>query len=188
MSLEQLLDKYGSDKGTLYEGHQYADTYQELVDKDIKNLLEIGIGVTLSYNIGEFKATCGSIMAWLDWFNQANIYGFDIHDAPDNLKKNNRFKMFIGDQSKINDLIHLRDSIPECDVIIDDGSHFSSHQLLTFEILWSKVKPGGFYFVEDVHCKWGAPPHSIDILPINRNFYGYMGKINEGIILKKPFI
>ena len=42
--------------------------------------------------------------------------------------------------------------------IIDDGSHFNTHILTTFNELWPSVLPGGFYFVEDLqlgrHRAW----------------------------------
>ena len=35
MNLESLFDKYGSDKGTLLEGHRYAKSYEELIPRNI---------------------------------------------------------------------------------------------------------------------------------------------------------
>jgi hypothetical protein len=179
-NLEQIFDKYGSDKGSILEGHKYAIGYEEIISKDIQNLLEIGIGTDYTYN-----GSCGSIRAWLEWLPNTNIYGFDIKEASEDLKKNPRFKCILGDQGKENDLINLKNSIPNCDIIIDDGSHINSHQIMTFNILWDKLKQGGYYIIEDVHCKWGNPPYTIDILANHPNFYKYIGKINEGMVFKK---
>jgi hypothetical protein len=158
----------------------YSIGYEELISKNIENLLEIGIGTHYTYN-----GTCGSIRAWLDWLPNTNIYGFDIQDAPEDLKNNTRFKCILGDQGIENDLINLKNSIPYCDIIIDDGSHINSHQIMTFNILWGKVKEGGYYIIEDVHCKWGEPPYTTDVLASHPNFYKYIGKINEGMVFKK---
>lgn len=38
------------------------------------------------------------------------------------------------------------------DIIIDDASHVGCHSLRSFEILFPRVKPAGFYIVED----WGT--------------------------------
>lgn len=38
------------------------------------------------------------------------------------------------------------------DIVIDDASHIGRHSLRSYEILFSRVKPGGFYVVED----WGT--------------------------------
>ena len=37
------------------------------------------------------------------------------------------------------------------DVIIDDGSHQTKDQLLTFQLLFPLLKDFGYYFVEDVY-------------------------------------
>ena len=179
-NLEQIFNHYGSDKGSILEGHKYATGYEELIFRNIETLLEIGIGTDYTYN-----GTCGSIRAWLEWLPNTNIYGFDIQDAPEDLKNNPRFTCILGDQGKENDLINLKSSIPLCDIIIDDGSHINSHQIMTFNILWDKVKEGGYYIIEDVHCKWGEPPYTTDVLASHPNFYKYIGKINEGMVFKK---
>jgi cephalosporin hydroxylase len=179
-SLEAIFDRYGSDKGTILEGHKYAHQYEKLINKNIKTLLEIGIGTDFTYN-----GTCGSIRGWLEWLPDTKIYGFDIQDAPEDLKNNPRFKCIIGDQGKEEDLFNLKNSIPECDVIIDDGSHINSHQISTFNMLWDKLKVGGYYIIEDVHCKWGDPPYTTDVLAFHPYFYKYIGKNNEGMVFKK---
>ena len=38
-------------------------------------------------------------------------------------------------------------------VVVDDGSHLPSHQLLTLETLWPSLAPGGLYIVEDVETR-----------------------------------
>jgi hypothetical protein len=37
------------------------------------------------------------------------------------------------------------------DIIIDDGSHLDTHQLLTLRNTWKRVNDGGFYIIEDVY-------------------------------------
>lgn len=179
MNLEELFDHYGSDKGNFREGHKYAHFYEEISKSNIEHLLEIGIGTDYTYN-----GSCGSIRAWLEWLPNSIIYGFDIKNPPDDLK-NSRFEFIHGDQSKIEDLINLKNKIKSCDIIIDDGSHINDHQILTFNILWSKLKAGGFYIIEDVHCEWGGAPLTKETLSLHPNFYKYIGRQNEAMVFKK---
>jgi len=41
----------------------------------------------------------------------------------------------------------------KADIIIDDASHDAIYTETTFNILWSSVKPGGIYVIEDWHGK-----------------------------------
>ena len=38
----------------------------------------------------------------------------------------------------------------QLDIVIDDGSHRFLDQQATLHVLWPRVRPGGFYIVEDV--------------------------------------
>lgn len=186
MTLEKLFNDYRSDKGSIFEAHKYSDAYEKLINPNIENLLEIGIGADWSTKEWvDPLGTCGSIRAWLDWLPNATIYGFDIKDASLDLKNNSRFKLLMGSQDKIEDLEKLKNFIPMCDVIIDDGSHISQHQIKTFEVLWSKLKWGGYYFIEDIHCRWGEPPHALEFFKDHPNFFSFMGRSDQGLVFKK---
>lgn len=186
MNLTELFNKYASDKGSIFEAHQYAKDYEELIDTNIENLLEIGIGADWSRpGWKDPLGNCGSIRGWLEWLPNTTIYGFDIKDCAPDLKENSKFKMLVGDQSKIEDLDKLKDFVPDCDVIIDDGSHISAHQIMTFNVLWEKLKIGGLYFIEDVHCRWGQPPHTLESLQNHPNFLQFFGRDNHGMVFKK---
>lgn len=66
-----------------------------------------------------------------------------------------------GDQSDTKFLMHLRRRLLRAepdgfDLIVDDGSHIPSHQLLSLIALWPLLKPGGNFAVEDVETSyWG---------------------------------
>lgn len=40
------------------------------------------------------------------------------------------------------------------DVVIDDGSHVPAHNIISFEVLWKHVRPGGVYVVEDIETSY----------------------------------
>ncbi|MGX7872042.1 hypothetical protein ACVDG5_003300 [Mesorhizobium sp. ORM6] len=65
-----------------------------------------------------------------------------------------RIRIEILDQSKVQDLDLLATKGP-FDVIVDDGSHVWTHQILTFQKLIGTVTPGGFYIVEDLDTSYG---------------------------------
>ena len=64
--LTQLADKYGTDKGTAFDGqHNYTSLYYELFSEkraDIHSLLEIGI----------FRGA--SVKMWRDFFFNAEVH------------------------------------------------------------------------------------------------------------------
>jgi len=87
-----------------------------------------------------------SMEMWLEFFPKATIYGMDI-ELPNHLK-DKRLKLIKGDATKASDIDQIRSSY--YDVIIDDGSHKPHDQCFAFSALSSRLKPGGFYFVEDI--------------------------------------
>ena len=62
-----------------------------------------------------------------------------------------RFKLFVGDQSNLDDLQGVVDECKEgYDIIIDDGSHAAAHQQISLDFLFKHLKPGGVYVIEDL--------------------------------------
>jgi hypothetical protein len=106
----------------------------------IETLLEIGV----------YKG--GSVLAMRDYFPSAKIVGMDIsfdllswkEDLPPNVVLEQ------GDQEDKEFLKKVGDSHGPFDFIIDDGGHQFKQQKSSFDILWYYVKPGGYYFIEDV--------------------------------------
>lgn len=58
------------------------------------------------------------------------------------------------DQSKIKDLNRLIADHGPFDVVVDDGGHRPEQQKTSFIHLFPHVKPGGLYFLEDIHTAW----------------------------------
>lgn len=137
----------GTDKAS--DGHNYTAIYDPLFTpfrQDTFNFLEIGI-----YH-GD------SIRMWRDWFPNATIYCIDIRKKWINmliLSKQGceRIVWDKVDQSDEQQLTEYAKKGP-WRVVVDDGSHVSSHQKLTFDILWDQVEPGGYYIIEDTHTSY----------------------------------
>ena len=76
MILEELFNKYGSDKGSCFttwspDIHHYYRLYSMIFDpirKDVKSLLELGV------------ALGSSIKAFREYFTNAEIWGVDTFD------------------------------------------------------------------------------------------------------------
>ena len=57
-----------------------------------------------------------------------------------------------GDQGNVTVLDScIQNSGGDFDVVIDDGGHTNCQIWTTFLKLWPTVKPGGLYFIEDMH-------------------------------------
>ncbi len=164
-TLKELTIKYDVDA----LGLGYTDHYEELfrdIRDDVTKILEIGVETGRSHRL------------WLEYFHNANVYGFDIFksgvDELNKLQKDNpyldRSIMFEGDQGNTDDLerflsLHGGDF----DIIIDDGGHTMKQQQVSLGVLFNAVKPGGYYIIEDLHSCSGEWP----------TLYGYQ-VINEG--------
>lgn len=161
-SLTEIANHYGTDKGTLgptndWQGHNYTDIYSAYLEGrrlESINLLEIGLGVTgdrwKTYIVRGRNTGGASLKMWHDYFPNAMIFGVDINEC--SYLDNARTSTFIVDQGDRQDLRRFLDATKdiEFDVIIDDGSHNPEHQQTTLDVLFCKLKPGGYYFIEDL--------------------------------------
>jgi hypothetical protein len=97
----------------------------------------------------------GSLDMWRNYLGpNARIVGVDINESCRQFA-DDRTQIFIGDQSDAAFLAQLSHEIGQVDVVIDDGSHVSSHQRATFErLFYDNLKDGGFYMVEDCHTSY----------------------------------
>jgi hypothetical protein len=149
---------YGTDKVV----HTYLPIYAwylgHLRDRTF-TLLEIGV------QYGR------SLPMWRDYFPKAKIAGIDKDPEclirpipraePGAPVLGKAFPIFIGDQADVAFLCATIKKLGAPTVIIDDGSHNTNDQVISFETLFPFMEPGGFYFVEDVHWGWeeGGQPN-----------------------------
>lgn len=142
MILDELSTKYGTDKAA----HRYTPIYEEYFSNKRESIKRV-------CEIGAYKGA--SVHMWKEYFINADIIGVDI--AP-RCKDEERISIIIADQSNEESLKNLSTIIGnDIDIIIDDGSHYSEHQALTFKYLFPCLKDGGVYIVEDIYpLKYGC--------------------------------
>jgi hypothetical protein len=117
--------------------------------------------------IGSYQGE--SALAWREYFgSNANIDMITYGGKNDHLKFDNptincthnescgRIHTFYCDQS---DAQKLEDEVISArpdgwDIVIDDGSHVPAHNVISFEVLWKNVRPGGLYVVEDTETSY----------------------------------
>lgn len=154
-NLTVLADKYGSDKGTVIgNAHHYTLFYETLLAPRrplIKRMLEIGLlrdGPEVGASADRPTGDLPSVRMWMDYFPEAVIHGFDISDF--SFFEHPRFVFTRGDAGNGDDLDRIAPNGEMFDFIIDDGSHASFHQQLTFMKMFPNLARGGIYIIEDL--------------------------------------
>ena len=157
----ETFKKHGSNKGGEWKHRKniirsfYADFYEENIgNKNIKNILEIGIGHSSS-------SAGSSLRSWKELYPNANIYGADIEKKV--LFQEERIKTYFTDQLDKKTLKDLKQSLnsKKFDLIVDDGLHTFEANINTFEELFPLLETDGLFFIEDI------------IFPELKKYYNY---------------
>lgn len=144
--LGDLFTKYGTDKGIW----GYTPYYEALMEPrrfDVKRVLEVGI---CGYRDIPNNVVGASLFVWRDYFPNAEIYGID-----------NDGRFVFNDQHRIHTMQldaycpHSLDAAMkvfggEFDMIVDDAVHDPAPQIQLMNALAPYLRPGGYYFMEDV--------------------------------------
>lgn len=122
--------------------HKYEKVFAHLFEgKTVNNFLEIGLF------LNELQHT--DLNAWASVFPSANIYGADKKESQ--LFNSGNINMYFVNQEVPASFNALKAEFNvEFDVILDDASHVYANTIATFEALFSKVKAGGMYLIEDI--------------------------------------
>lgn len=129
-TLQELAFMYGTDKGWK---HNYIPFYEKYLPKNPVKLLEIGV------------EEGRSIKMWQKFFPDTQIHGLDLFET-NPIPDVEGVIWHKGNQCDYVLLDKLRNE--NFDIIIDDGSHNSRDQMMTFFGLFN----GKHYFIEDLHC------------------------------------
>jgi len=131
--------KYRTDKLTHHGYERFYDYFLSPFKNKNINFFEIGVDAGRSLKM------------WNDYFTKAKVYGMDIGHEYDH----ERGKVFKGDQSNVDDLNKIINTIQRCSIILDDGSHVPEHQLFSFNHLFENMLSfGGIYIIEDIETSY----------------------------------
>lgn len=128
----------------------YLPLYEKHLPDEVDEFLEIGIAMGISikmfrdyYREKNGFNEAGNFHAMnMNWGNAGVISKRELSEQG--------IECLEGDQS---DVEFLKTIKTQFDVIIDDGSHRSDHQIITFKQMFTNnLKSGGVYVVEDLHC------------------------------------
>jgi hypothetical protein len=129
----------------IHKWHHYFPIYERYLARHRGEpivLVEIGVGEG------------GSLALWRHYLGpQARIIGIDIDPACERLRDDG-FEIHIGSQSDPDFLQRVLDSIPPPNVVIDDGGHKASQQIISFETIYPRIADTGLYIVEDIQTSY----------------------------------
>jgi hypothetical protein len=140
MTLLELMRKHKTDKAA----HRYDIPYGFFLDErrqHVRKVLELGV------KRGE------SLRVWEEYFPEAEIFGVDIRPKWA-ASASDRSRVFIGNQADPELLREVSAAAGfSFDLIVDDGSHLSDHQVASLRYLWQFLKPpSGIYAIEDLNA------------------------------------
>ncbi len=143
-TLDEIGIEAGTDKSS--KKHNYLVSYERALGNMRLNKIKL-------MEIGVFNGS--SLRMWREFFQNGQIIGVD--NKPHTLKHaGDRIEVVFGDQSDEDCLRAIAKDHGPFDVIVDDGSHIWSHQILTLQTLLPAVNSGGIYIIEDMHTSFGS--------------------------------
>ena len=98
----------------------------------------------------------GSLQIWEKYFPAAiRLVGCDINPNCERLSYSaDKIELVVGDINLPETLARIFSIASQFDIVIDDGSHTSSDIIQTFCNLFPRLKQGGLFIAEDLHCSY----------------------------------
>jgi len=154
LSLKNLFDNYGSDKGNMYFP-LYTNILKKYRTQQTIRLLEVGLGTNNPLLISTMgsnnKYKCGgSLRAFRDYLPNALIFGADVDKEC--LFNEENIQTYFVDQLEINtfDDLYKNCGNENFDIIIDDGLHSIGANLNTLIFALKNINKNGVIIIEDI--------------------------------------
>lgn len=139
-SILEVAKKFGSDK----TDHGYIPYYSKHLPNYCRTLMEIGV------------AEAKSALMWDELYGSEKLELHLVDLFSDQLHVSQRYcwnrgwQTHKGNQSDIDFLYTIKEMF---DVIVEDGSHNSYDQIISFKHFFvNNLKSGGLWVTEDLHC------------------------------------
>lgn len=143
-SLKEIATFFATDKEVNHKNHGEGHRYCGFYDYHLSSLRFDKLKI---FEIGIFDGA--SLRTWERYFPNSTIYGVDILCEPQSVLINQgriiSYKLDAGDREQLEAFILKHGPF---DIVIDDGSHFTNHQWLSWELLADNCK---VFIWEDLH-------------------------------------
>lgn len=149
--ISPIFDAFSAAEKNSMKWAHYFDIYDECL-VPLRNWLVSNATAPGVLEIG--VAHGGSLVTWRRFFGESSVVcGLEL--VPKELNfRDPQIRIVTGSQTDVKSLNAAVDTLPNLHLVIDDGSHMSSHQKRSFEVLWPKLAYGGLYVVEDLHTAY----------------------------------
>lgn len=171
MNLSEVGKKYNTDKNE----HGFLPFYEEIIrHKKNENLTIMEIGVFYGESVKMWNEYLpNSIIYAADWWTGMQGNGSFFENSKkfiEESKNYDRIKLIDLDQSDVNNIKKVCNDLSNVkfDLILDDASHKSRDQQITFKHMWKLIKPGGYFIIEDIHTSL-YDKYSYGVLEDNSN-------------------
>jgi len=147
-SLTPVTDKVWPHSYQIMYGQFLLPFYKR---KPNMKFLEVGLGCGMPYGPG------ASVALWRKLIPKAEIWEADSDtQCVKQARKDgllDGINTVTGNQGDVKDLDRWIEETGggKFDVVVDDGSHLNCHIWTTFLKFWPLMKPGGLYFIENIH-------------------------------------
>lgn len=164
--LSEIMSKYNSDKGyglcqdfinnnkypPNFVCHNYTHFYSQLFSQyrnENLTIFEMGVGSPACMGVGSWA---GSLLGWKEYFPNSVIFSAD-YDR-DYLYCDEKITSYYVNQEcgdSINNDLWSKLEDYKFDIMIDDGPHTYSSNILFYKISIHKLKTNGIYVIEDIN-------------------------------------
>ena len=151
-----LARNLGVDKVMAHSYHHAYAKYLEPIRMNKLNFLEIGLGCGMADPRNPTVGAGLSMKLWTQFLPNTKQWMFEFNRvcAEQLARPVLGDHLIVGDQSSIADLTGAINKIGVFDIVIDDGGHSMDQQLISLQVLFPAVRPGGYYFVEDLETSF----------------------------------